>query len=133
MELTRLTDPLICQEVTNLHLDYFTFDVEDWFQNPLNYALINKDNVGFAEYKSEGVYWVHFCFNTARGREAMNLSKAMLESLFIHRPAKTAIGIISCDNKKARWLIRQIGFTSLGFTETKNGTCEMFYYTKDNN
>lgn len=42
-------------------------------------------------------------------------------------PVTTAVGLIEVGNKKARWLIRQVGFTSLGLVDTVNGVCEMFY------
>lgn len=125
--MERLTSPSVCREVTDKHPGYFTFDVEDWFADENNYALIEGQNIAFGEYKSPGVYWVHFCFDEARGREAIELTKQMFAE-FCHRcPVKIAIGLIVVDNKKAKWLIRQVGFKSLGEIETKNGLCEMFY------
>jgi hypothetical protein len=131
-DLHRIFDPVECRTVTDKHLDYFTFDVEDWIAKPENYAVKSGNNVAFGEYKSPGVYWVHFCFDTAKGREAINLTKAMLTSLYETMPIKTAVGLINEDNRKARWLIFQVGFKSLGMVETKdNGLCEMFYWTKE--
>lgn len=129
--MERLTDPQICRSVTDKHLDYFTFDVKAWLSNPLNVAFMKGNNVGFAEYKSPGVYWVHFCFDTARGREAIQLTKDMFEEFCRVCPVKIAIGLIEVNNRKARWLIRQVGFKSLGEVMTENGLCEMFYSTKD--
>lgn len=129
--LERLTDPAKCREVTDKYPDYFTFDAEDWFSNPNNYAIQLGENIGFAEPKSSGIYWVHFCFHTARGREAIQLTKDMVKRLFEDEPITTAVGLIEEGNRKARWLIRQVGFKSLGFIDTKNGICEMFYWTKE--
>lgn len=131
--MRRLTDPVECRKVTDKYPQYFTFDVEDWFANPDNCAIIKGDNVGFGEYKSPGMYWVHFCFDTARGREAIQLTKDMFKELCRVCPLKTAIGLIDVNNKKARWLIRQVGFKSLGEVMTGNGLCEMFYATKELN
>lgn len=131
--MKRLTDPTECRKVTDKYPQYFTFDVEDWFSKENNYALIEGDNIAFGEYKSPGVYWVHFCFDTARGREAINLTKRMFKRLSRDCPLKIGIGLIGVNNKKAKWLIRQVGFKSLGEIDTANGLCEMFYShsTKD--
>lgn len=115
-------------DITDNHLDYFTFDVPEWLSHKLNLALRSDDNIAFGEYKSPGTYWVHFCYNSARGRTAIELTKELLKGLYELRDVKTAIGLISVDNKKARWLIRQVGFKSLGIHDTKNGPCEMFYH-----
>ncbi len=124
--MERLTDPVKCRQVTDKYLRYFTFDVEDWFSKPENYALIEGENIAFGEYKSPGIYWVHFCYHTARGRQAIELTKDFLQEFYKEAPVKTSIGLIHKDNKKARWLIRQVGFTSIGMIDTKNGECEMF-------
>lgn len=131
MEMERLLCPARCREVTDKYLDYFTFNVEEWLADKRNYALIEGDNISFGEYKSPGTYWVHFCFDTARGREAIKLTQDMLEEFFKACPVKVAVGLISVENRKARWLIRQVGFISSGEVMTKNGLCEMFYLTKE--
>lgn len=129
--MNRLTDPSKCRKITDKYPRYFTFDVEEWFANPNNYAVIDGDNIAFGEYKKPGVYWVHFCFDTARGREAIQLTKEMFEKFCCDCPVKIAVGLIELTNKKARWLIRQVGFKSLGEIMTENGVCEMFYSTKE--
>lgn len=126
--MERLTDPVKCRMVTDRHPDYFTFDVEDWFSKEDNYALIEGANISFGEYKSPGVYHVHFCFDTAKGREAIDLTKRMFIEFCKARPVQTAIGLIEINNRKARWLIRQVGFKSLGEIDTQIGRCEMFYH-----
>lgn len=129
--MRRLTDPTECRRVTDKHPQYFTFDVEDWFSKENNYALIEGDNIAFGEYKRPGVYWVHFCFDTSRGREAIQLTKDMFKEFCRVCPVQTAIGLIEVNNRKAKWLIRQVGFKSLGEVMTENGLCEMFYSTKE--
>ena len=127
--MERLFDPAVCRSVTDLYPDYFTFDVEGWFSKPDNYALKDGANVGFAEYKKPGVFWVHFCFHTARGREAIRLTQAMVARLCEENKVTSLVGLIELGNRKARWLIRQVGFQSLGEVMTENGMCEMFYTT----
>ena len=129
--MKRLTDPAKCRRVTDKYPQYFTFEVEEWLANADNYALIEGDNIAFGEYKLPGIYWVHFCFDAARGRDAIQLTKDMFEEFCRVCPVKTAIGLIEVNNRKARWLIRQVGFKSLGEIETENGLCEMFYATKE--
>jgi hypothetical protein len=125
--MQRLTDPDECRKITDKYPQYFTFDVENWFSQPGNYALIDGDNVGFGEYKAPGVYWVHFCFHTARGRDAIELTKRMLVQLKTDNKVTAIIGLIEKRNRKAKWLIRQVGLQSLGEVYTHNGLCEMFY------
>jgi hypothetical protein len=125
--MIRLTDPQRCREITNKYPDYFTFDAPWWFAQPGHYAFLEGENVGFGEERSPGVFHVHFCFHEARGREAIELTKRMFKELCSVAPLKTAVGIIETRNKRARWLIRQVGFKSLGLIETKDGECEMFY------
>lgn len=129
--MLRLSCPALCRKVTDHYPRYFTFDVEQWFSDENNYALIEGENVAFGEYKSPGVYWVHFCFHTARGREAIELTKRMLSEFCRVRPVRTAIGLIEVENKRAKWLIRQVGFKSLGEEDTPIGRCEMFYINKE--
>jgi hypothetical protein len=129
--MTRLTCAETCKKVTQHYPDYFTFDVETWFENPLNRAYVEGENIGFAEWKGNDNFWVHFCFHTARGREAINVTKRMVNELFNETNFNSCVGLIHEDNKKARWLIRQVGFKSLGLSDTENGVCEMFYLTKE--
>jgi len=116
--------------VTQHYQEYFTFEEESWLSNPNNAAIVEGENVGFAELKDCGVYWVHFCFHTARGRQAVDLTKRMLSFLFDEVRYNSLVGLIAEDNRKARWLIRQVGFKSVGMTDTPNGVCEMFIFTR---
>lgn len=129
--MRRLSDVRECLKVTTQYPDYFTFDAEAWFSKEENYALIEDDNIAFAEYKSPGVYWVHFCYGSARGRKAIELTKKIALEFFRLKEVSVVIGLIELKNKKARWLIRQVGFSSLGEIDTKNGLCKMFILTKE--
>jgi len=126
----RLYDPEECRGVTDKHLDYFSFDAEKWLSEEKNVALKDGANIAFGEYKLPGVYFVHFCFHTAKGRTAIELTKEMLETFSELAPVRICIGLITEENKKARWLIRQVGFTSLDMVETELGLCEMFYWKR---
>lgn len=122
------------EEINDLikdHPDYFTFNVKEWYDNKDNLALVEGRNIAFGEKKSPGVYWVHFCFSEAKGRDAIRLTQRMFEEFCRIKPVKIAVGLIAVENKKAKWLIRQVGFKSLGETDTGNGLCEMFYSTRN--
>lgn len=125
----RTKDPREIRSVIDHYPDHFGFPVETWLLDDRNVCLKEGENVTFGEWKSEGNYFVHFCFHTARGRYAIELTKEMFSKFCQDFPVKTAVGLILVSNKKARWAIRQVGFESLGIIETKVGTCEMFYST----
>lgn len=127
--IERLTDPKACRLITDKYPEHFTFNAEEWFSCKENYAFVQGENVAFGEWKSPGVYWVHFCFHTAKGREAIELTKNMFSALCSLSDLKIGIGLIHHENRKAKWLIRQVGFKSLGMIETSNGLCEMFTQT----
>ena len=129
--MKRLSCPSRCREITKNHQRYFTFDEDSWFSDDRNYAVEHGDDAAFAEYKSPGIYWVHFCFNTARGRKAIDLVEEIFNYFCSRREVKTVVGLIEVGNKKALWLIRQCGFSTLGEVPTKIGLCEMFYRNKD--
>lgn len=128
--MKRLMDPVICKAITDKHKDYFTFDEDKWFSNLNNFGYIEGQNVGFGEFKSPGCYWVHLCCDEAKGREAVELTKKMVGMLYEDTQFNSLVALIHVDNKKAKWLIRQVGFKSLGVTDTPNGLCEMFCLTK---
>lgn len=130
--LSQVTNAEDCKLITDKYPEHFTFEADEWFSNKQNYSVKENDNIGFAEYKSPGIYWVHFCFNSARGRQAICLAKEMVLNLFDNRPTNLVIGLIENNNKKAKWVVRQVGFVSLGLVETKIGLCEMFYFIKEN-
>lgn len=125
--MKRLLDYKECQRVTSLQREYFTFDEETWLANQKNYALIEEDNIAFAEYKKEGVYEMHLCFNSARGKAALLLVEKMLQKFATERDVSVMVGLIHKDNRKTNALVRRLGFTSAGLVETSNGSCELFY------
>lgn len=125
--MKRCTDFLECKEITKHYSDYFTFDEENWFRNERNFAFIEGENIAFGEDKGNGIYWVHFCFHTARGRAAIDLTRKMFAELCKLTDLRVGIGLILVENKKAKWLIRQVGFKSLGEVDADHGRCEMFY------
>lgn len=114
------------------YADYFkNADVREWLDDTKNIAIVEGDNVALFEYKSPGVYWGHYFYSSARGREAINLSGRILKHVLHKYPITTLLGLTLEANKPARWLSRQIGMNSLGLVETINGQCELFFLDKD--
>jgi hypothetical protein len=127
----RLIDPIKCRLVVEKYPKYFTFDIDEWLNNPLNYALIDGDNIAFAEYKKEGVYWVHFCFDTARGREAISLANKMKDAFCRNFNNPVLIGLVAAENKPAVFVTKKMGFRHLDFVTTEHGLTHIMYYKKD--
>jgi hypothetical protein len=129
VSMRRLVNPEEAKKVTKGYPLDFTFDIKSWLANPDNYALIEGRNIAFGEKKGDGIYHVHFCFDEARGRTAIELTRRMLSAFYHACPVRVCVGLIREDNRRARWLIRQVGFTSLGMTDTDDGRREMFFHT----
>jgi hypothetical protein len=105
-------------------------DFKTWFEMPHNIMLVEGKNVGLATFEYPGVYSVHWFFK-ARGREAINLGRAMLKHLFDNYDAKIARGLIRVDLKPGRWAARQVGYKSHGIMKFEDGTeNEVFTITK---
>lgn len=126
----RTTNCSECQEVFDQHLEQFSFPVASWLSNPKNIALKSGGNIGLAEYKDDNHYWVHFCFTEARGQKALVLAQRMLTTLYNNYGFKWIIGPVSVGNKKAAWVVRQLGFKSAGLEETNRGLFEIFFLTE---
>jgi len=101
----------------------------EWFDKPKNLMFADGDNVGLATYEYPGVYSVHW-FYQVRGREALDLGRAMCQNLFDNYGAETLRAIIEKRLKASRWATRQIGFKSHGFVTTAEGEEELFFATK---
>lgn len=125
----RVLNPVEVRSVTDLYPRYFTFDCEGWLSNVSNFAYKTGDNVAFAEDKGGGTYWVHFCYHSSRGRTAINLTRQCVKALLKDTIFKVLVGLIEEGNRPAKWLIRQVGFRSVGLTDSPNGVCEMFILT----
>lgn len=105
------------------------FDPEEIVSDLFNVLLWDEtDNYSLFEYVGNGNYEGHFFFASARGKQALELSKEMLRFL---KKADTKInnvhGLVSKENKKTRWIARQLGFKYVGEVETEAG--ELGFYT----
>lgn len=107
------------------------FDFEEWVADKCNVVLKEGDSVGLFTFEYPGVYSGHYFF-TVRGREAFDLAASMLNEMFRDYGAKVMRGMIPINNRKSRWMSRQLGCESLGYIEDPmNGESEMFYLGLD--
>lgn len=126
--LTRLWSAEECRKITDKYPEDFTFDVEAFFADKRNFAVIKGRNVGLAEYvyssvPCEDVYKVHMCFDTARGKEAVELAREMLFALFMERDCDVVMATVNLENKKSRMIVSKIGFESTGIVKDN----QMYY------
>jgi hypothetical protein len=105
-------------------------DEELWVGNHDNVMLVEDGDVGLATFEYPGVYTCHWLF-LRRGRDALNLARRMADIMFTEYGAKALRGLTRTDLKAARWAARQLGMTSYGFNNHKEGEHELFIMTRD--
>jgi hypothetical protein len=103
-----------------------------WISDPNNIVLVNEDgDVALFEPRVKGQYSGHYFFKN-RGRAAIKAGKAFLDELFNTCYNIGAVtGFCPIDNKPARWMSRQIGFTSYGPVDLHELHFELFIITKE--
>jgi len=107
------------------------FCPEEWLANRGNIALVSSDgDVALFERDVPQVVTGHYFF-FCRGRDAINLSREVLDEVF-SGPYDIQIirGLTPLDNKGALWMSRQVGFKSYGDIKTQAGLCRLFILTK---
>lgn len=104
-----------------------TFDCVGWIAHPLNIALTNTDgDIALFEVERPGYMSGHYHFNS-RGRSAITAGKSFLDEVF--NPCynvEVIRGLTPLENLGARWMSRQLGFTSYGAVKTDLGPHEIF-------
>lgn len=107
-------------------------DLVTWFENPKHVMMVVGDNVGLCTYEYPGLYNAHW-FYTARGKEAIDLGKAMIRYMFENKDAQVIRGMIRLDFKASRWATRKVGLRSLGIIPAPHQKFdyELFYTNKE--
>jgi hypothetical protein len=107
-------------------------DCQEWLDNYKNIMMIEGDNVGLATFEYEGFYTVHWVFKSARGRAAINLARTFLDYGF-QNGIHTYRGLTRENYRAARYLARQVGFTSYGLIQYPDEAVphELFILTKE--
>lgn len=107
------------------------FDLQLWLTNDKNLAFTDdRDNIGLLEYDRPGIYNSHMFFNS-RGKETLDRATEMIKYAFDNYPVEVMRGYTPLTNKAARWVDRQLGYTSYGEIDMV-GTprCELFILTR---
>lgn len=107
-----------------------SIDMQEWLEDDRNIALHEGADYGVFEYNRPHVYTGHYFFSTARGKDAVRLSREILDTLFDDYGAEIVQGLTPTSHKGALWLTRQLGFTHHGSTDTVAGEHQVFTLTK---
>ena len=76
------------------------------------------------------IYSGHYYFKS-RGRQAITAGKGFLDELFnTCYNIDVVMGMVPIGHKAARWMSRQLGFTSHGVEELRDKHYELFILTK---
>lgn len=107
------------------------FSTVDWAKDHNNIALINDNgDIALFEWEARGCYSGHYSFKS-RGRKAIDSGKAFLDEVFDPCYNVEVIrGLTPLENLGARWMSRQLGFTSYGPVKTDIGPHEIFILTR---
>jgi hypothetical protein len=104
------------------------FDPIAWIAHQPNIALINDNgDVALFEGENRPLVTGHYHFNS-RGRQAINAGKSFLDEVFSLN-VRVIRGLTPLTNLGARWMSRQLGFTSHGVINTDTGPHELFMLT----
>lgn len=113
-------------------LKHVYVDTDDWIADTDNVCFDDGNgNYGAFEFNYPGVFTGHYFFKTARGRAAIDLSRAMLGCLFDQYGAKAVRGLTPVDHKAALWMNRHLGFKPYKIVQTEAGPHQVFVLTKD--
>ena len=117
----------------SLHMSKFKdvviIDLVQWLLDYNNIALTNGDDYCLFELDSPGVYSGHYFCNN-HGRKVIDFSKECLNYIFTETPCRVLKGLTPEDKKAAKWMSRQVGFTSYGIVTTDLGPHTLFILTK---
>lgn len=113
------------------YLPIMGFYPEEWLRSPLNVALTDGNgNYSLYERESNKVVSGHY-FMIARGRDALSVSKKMLEEIFTGPYDVEVIrGMTPVTHKGALWMNKKLGFSEYGDVDTKAGLMRLVILTK---
>lgn len=111
--------------------DHFKVDTEEWLSNSDNIALTNdRGDLALFEKGIKHVYAGHYYFKS-RGKSALIAAREFLDEIFnTCYNIPILIGLTPLAYLGARWLSRQVGFTSHGVIDFNNKHYELFILTK---
>lgn len=108
-------------------------DPIEWLSKPENIVLENElGDLAFFEYglPNHKIYSGHYFFKS-RGRQAIDAARRFLDELFNScYNISILMGLIPVEHRAARWLTRQVGFSSQSVEEFNGKEYELFVLTK---
>lgn len=129
----RTTDPDLVAPAIEFYNKNMKVKVDPtvWISDPTNIVLTNDSgDLAIFEIGVKNIYTGHYFFKS-RGRAAMNAGRDFLDELFnTCYNIPILMGLVPLDNLGARWLSRQLGFTSYGAMQFQDKNYEMFIITK---
>lgn len=108
-------------------------DTIEWMSNPDHIVLENRvGDIAIFEPDRNRIYSGHYFFKS-RGRQAINSGRELLDELFNSCYNISIItGFVPLEHLGARWMSRQLGFTSHGVVQYLDDKhYELFILTKE--
>ncbi len=97
-----------------------------WLANDRNVPIVfDNGDIALFDYEDEGVYQVHFLFES-RGCQAIAHAKQAFDQLFINHNATLIFGLVPDFRRDVKLLARWAGGKSQGIRQTSEGPCELF-------
>ena len=129
--ISRCYDTKLVTEAVNFLLKHDEVDVEQWLANPDNIVLVNdQGDMALFEKGVKHIYTGHYYFKS-KGRKAIEAGKNFLDNLFnTCYNINILTGLVPLTHLSARWMTRQLGFTSHGVVHIDNKHYEMFIISK---
>jgi hypothetical protein len=99
-------------------------DFSEFVSDPANVVLIEGEGGALFASRGPGIYETH-CFFEQRGREVIEIAKAMLAMMREHG-ARVFIAPIPVTSRKVILFVRLLGWRSHGTAQFPHGLCEIF-------
>lgn len=121
--MIRTAEPTIINQL--LRRDFGEGDLSEAVANPLNVCLLDGENAGIFAWRGPGIYEAHLCYE-ARGRQAIDLFKAMMNTMRRDYGAQFFWTMIPVESRHVRMFARLSGLLSIGTLPTQHGPNELF-------
>lgn len=108
------------------------FDFNDWLLDTDTFYINIGNDYALFQDEGFGICSGHFLFTEAKGKEAISVGRKIIQSLKKEYPFTVLKGLTPENNKAAKWVSRQLGFTSLGETTNEGTQCEVFFMNLKN-
>lgn len=98
----------------------------EWLNDPANTALVFPNgDIALFEESDGSIYEGHLLFES-RGAKAIENARKAAKHMFECCRAKALYGLVPNDRRDVKFVLRRIGFHSVGLRQTEHGLCEHF-------